>query len=705
MESNPRVLVVDDHRSIHADIKKLLETAPPSRVDEVEHALFDVVPAATVGLFTVDSAFQGNEGAAMVGRARAEGRPYALAIVDMRMPPGWDGLQTVEQMWAMDPELQVVICTAYSDTSWHHIRQRFSDHHRFLILMKPFAPIELCQMVGAMTEKWHLAQQARLRLDELGGMVEERTRELREAHESLQRFSDTELAKRSAELARSLALAHEIQEAVADGILVVDENGKVVSVNRKFGEIWRVPDDRIATGDDHHALLDYAVSQLVEPEAFLARVRYLYTHPTESGIEDIRLSDGRTFERWTGPVRGADDTILGRLWCFRDVSERRRLDAEHALITERMASMGRIAASVGHEINNPLAYVMGNVEWLAQQLTEPRRDTSPVLADELSEVVGAVRAGLDQIRSIVSDLQALTRGADDVRSSVEIGPILGQSLQMAAPEIRHRAQVVRQIEGGVTVTGSPSRLGQLFLNLLINAAHAIPEGHVADNVIRVSCRTERNTVVVEVADTGSGIAEEHIARVFDPFFTTKAVGSGSGLGLSICKGIVEAHGGTLAVTSQLGSGSTFVVRLPTVAVRTTESETRRSASTADRRSRVLIIDDQPLLVQMLTRVLSSRHQVTSSTSPREALARLGNGETFDVVLCDLMMDDMTGMDLYDVVVREHPAVANRIVFMTGGTFTPRASTFADRAPNGVIKKPFDVPRLLETIERVASRAS
>jgi nitrogen-specific signal transduction histidine kinase/CheY-like chemotaxis protein len=387
------------------------------------------------------------------------------------------------------------------------------------------------------------------------------------------------------------------------------------------------------------------------------------------------------------------------------VSERRRLDAEHALITERMASMGRIAASVGHEINNPLAYVMGNVEWLAQQLTEPRRDTSPVLADELSEVVGAVRAGLDQIRSIVSDLQALTRGADDVRSSVEIGPILGQSLQMAAPEIRHRAQVVRQIEGGVTVTGSPSRLGQLFLNLLINAAHAIPEGHVADNVIRVSCRTERNTVVVEVADTGSGIAEEHIARVFDPFFTTKAVGSGSGLGLSICKGIVEAHGGTLAVTSQLGSGSTFVVRLPTVAVRTTESETRRSASTADRRSRVLIIDDQPLLVQMLTRVLSSRHQVTSSTSPREALARLGNGETFDVVLCDLMMDDMTGMDLYDVVVREHPAVANRIVFMTGGTFTPRASTFADRAPNGVIKKPFDVPRLLETIERVASRAS
>jgi CheY-like chemotaxis protein len=168
---------------------------------------------------------------------------------------------------------------------------------------------------------------------------------------------------------------------------------------------------------------------------------------------------------------------------------------------------------------------------------------------------------------------------------------------------------------------------------------------------------------------------------------------------------VEAHGGTLAVTSQLGSGSTFVVRLPTVAVRTTESETRRSASTADRRSRVLIIDDQPLLVQMLTRVLSSRHQVTSSTSPREALARLGNGETFDVVLCDLMMDDMTGMDLYDVVVREHPAVANRIVFMTGGTFTPRASTFADRAPNGVIKKPFDVPRLLETIERVASRAS
>lgn len=198
-DHNRRLLVVDDHRAIHADIRKLLADVPMSQVDEVDRALFGntrVRPET----FEIDSAYQGEKGVSMVGQARVEGRPYALAIVDMRMPPGWDGLQTIEKMWEADPDLQVVICSAYSDASWQDIQERFTSRHRLLVLKKPFDPIELCQMAGAMAEKWTLAQQARLRLDELVGMVEARTRDLRDAHEALRRSSETELAKRSEEL-------------------------------------------------------------------------------------------------------------------------------------------------------------------------------------------------------------------------------------------------------------------------------------------------------------------------------------------------------------------------------------------------------------------------------------------------------------------------------------------------------------------------
>ena len=490
---------------------------------------------------------------------------------------------------------------------------------------------------------------------------------------------------------------------MVDGILVVDERGKVVSANQKFVEIWRVPSELVAAGDDE-ALLRYAVSQLESPEVFLARVRYLYEHPSETGSEDIRLADGRIFERWTGPVRGPAHSILGRLWCFRDVTERRRMDTERALVTERMASMGRIAAGVGHEINNPLAYVMGNVEWLEHACASQRAGGRSVSLEALSDVVASTRDGLNRIRTIVGDLQSLTRGDDDVRAFTDVAALLEQSLQIATSEIRHRAHVVRRFESDAHVLGSPARLGQLFLNLLVNAAHAIPEGFADDNSITVRCRTERETVVVDVVDTGHGIAEEHLARVFDPFFTTKDIGSGSGLGLSICKRIVEEHGGTLTVTSRRGEGATFRVSLPSVSAQPSAALPTRLDDTPAGRARVLVIDDEPMLLTMLSRLLSNRYEVMCSEGAHAALARLSSGETFDVILCDLMMRNMTGMDFQETIVRTYPTLADRIVFMTGGAFTPRATALVESGAHEVIGKPFKLPEVLAVIDRVAGRS-
>jgi len=235
----------------------------------------------------------------------------------------------------------------------------------------------------------------------------------------------------------------------------------------------------------------------------------------------------------------------------------------------------------------------------------------------------------------------------------------------------------------------------VFLNLIVNAAQAIQEGQVERNRIQLSTRLDGRKVIVEVTDTGSGMPPEVLRKLFTPFFTTKPVGTGTGLGLSICHRIVTGMGGQIAVESQLGQGTTFRVTLPV-------ADLERSAPSrpvaprlpdATRRGRILIVDDEAFVAKALGRTLSREHDVTLISRAAEALARIGGGERFDIILCDLMMPEMTGMDLYAELAGSTPEQAERMIFMTGGAFTPTARAFLDRVPNQRIEKPFDAQHL------------
>jgi PAS domain S-box-containing protein len=377
----------------------------------------------------------------------------------------------------------------------------------------------------------------------------------------------------------------------------------------------------------------------------------------------------------------------------RDVTGRKEIESRLAQ-SERLAALGTLLAGIAHEMNNPLAYTLLGIE---QAITMLEQSTAP--RDELAklrEVLEGTHHGATRVAAVIGQIRASSRPDAAELGPVALRHVLEAALRVTQNEIHHRARLVTELADVPNIIGSAQRLEQVFLNLLVNAVHALPDGR-ADNEIRVSLRTSASgEIVVEIKDNGPGIPDDIQPRIFDPFFTTKPVGLGLGLGLSICHGIVSAHGGTITVDSVLGRGSTFRVVLPG---RDRETQAMPPVSVAERtattdkppqrRRRVLVVDDEPALAAMIRRVLERDCQVEIAFDPREALDILAKDDAYDVVLCDLMMPDMTGMDLFAAVAQRHPGLERRFVFMTGGAFTPRATEFLAQVKNLRLEKPFE----------------
>jgi signal transduction histidine kinase len=378
-----------------------------------------------------------------------------------------------------------------------------------------------------------------------------------------------------------------------------------------------------------------------------------------------------------------------------DIARRKQMQAR-LLLTDRLASVGTLAAGVAHEINSPLAYVIANLELLADDLPKAMGPHAGERLTQLTDMVKSARDGAERVRLTVRDLKTFSASRSEEVGPVDVRRAFELAIQMAWNEIRHRARLVKDYGELPPVRANEARLGQVFLNLLVNAAQAIPEGAADRNEIRIVTRPgPAGRVTIEVRDSGGGIPPELLGRIFDPFFTTKPPGVGTGLGLSICHSIVTALEGEIAVDSTDGRGTTFRVLLPIAdltlapAARPTTPQTQPSG----RRGRVLVIDDEPLIGAAVKRALSSEHDVLALSNSHEALTRLRQGERYDVILCDLMMPALTGMDIHEELVRLAPLQADRMVFITGGAFTARAQTFLADVQNPRIEKPFDLHAL------------
>ncbi|HYQ26831.1 MAG TPA: ATP-binding protein [Polyangiaceae bacterium] len=384
----------------------------------------------------------------------------------------------------------------------------------------------------------------------------------------------------------------------------------------------------------------------------------------------------------------------------------------HHAETERMASLGTLAAGVAHEINNPLSYVLGSLDLGLRELHGLQLLLQGHRHEELEHVSGAVaaldsaREGAERVRNIVRDLMDFSRASPGEGDAVDVEAVLDTTIRIAWNEVRHRARLIKRYSGISRVTGDEARLGQVFLNLIMNAAQAI-DGDPSVNEIAISTCAEDGRAVIEISDTGGGIREQDLAHIFDPFFTTKAAGAGTGLGLAICRGIMTALDGEISVSSEPGRGSCFRVVLPFASEESASPRAVVEVSPEEQPapSRILIIDDEPLLGQTLLYAFKGRHDVSICTSGREALSRLETDSGFDLVLCDLMMPDVNGAAVYASVERDYPELAQRFVFMTGGAFTSRAREFLSQHPGAQLEKPFNISDIEKLLGQFAASAA
>src|SRR5581483_5676206 len=317
--------------------------------------------------------------------------------------------------------------------------------------------------------------------------------------------------------------------------------------------------------------------------------------------------------------------------------------------------------------NSPLAAVIGNLEMIAEDLQRAPLDAARLA--EINEMIADSRAASDRVSAIVRDMKLFARVDEERAGPVDVHAVIDSALKMVRNELRHRARVVKQLEPVPPVCANDARLAQVIVNLLMNAAQAIVEGDAEHNEILLATRAEGDRVIVEVRDTGAGIAREHVSRVFDPFFTTKRIGAATGLGLSICHTLVSALGGRIEVESEAGRGSTFRVSLPASQWAPPARKPAPAAAGAARRGRVLVVDDDEAVGRTLRRSLSADHDVTVTTDGRRALELLLGGAEFDTVLCDVLMPEVGGVEVFETLKIERPGAERRIVFLTGGAFT------------------------------------
>ena len=377
---------------------------------------------------------------------------------------------------------------------------------------------------------------------------------------------------------------------------------------------------------------------------------------------------------------------------------------DQLMLTDRMASVGMLAAGVAHDINNPLAALIANLDYVVQEIDEQVRAGA-----DLPPLIFATRAALsdalissDRIREIVRDVRIFAVHNDERPASLNVQEVLESSLRLALNEVRHRANVVKDFADVPNVWGNEARLSQAFLNLIVNASLSMPENRAEANEIRLVTRTDKaGRAVIEVRDTGRGISHDMLESVFRPYFATRSRGAGSGIGLSMAQQIIASFEGTIAVDSQVGLGTQFTVTLPPAAP-DLQPQARKLVSDdmTIRRGRILVVDDEQGICKAVRRVLTADHDVEIATSARTALERLTAGERFDVILCDVMMPEMSGIDLHSELTRVAPDQAERMTFTTGGIFTARANDFFDNQDIRVIEKPFDLQKLRSYVRSV-----
>jgi len=559
-QKNRRILVIDDNESIHKDFREILEvdSSKTAALDEAKTAILGDAATKTSELegFEIDSAFQGQEGLAKVKQALVENRPYAMAFVDVRMPPGWDGIETIEHIWAEYPELQIVICTAYSDYKWSDIIDKLGQSDRLLILKKPFDNVEVRQLACAMTKKWFLARQTQLKQKDLEVAVAERTAELTKTNERLEQ--EIEERGRAEDAVRVSEEKYKTQfEESMDAIIVAEaDTGIIIDCNAAASRLVGREKDEII--GQHQRILhptdkiEEGFSGTFKQHRIQNEGKTLETQIiTKDGqIKDVAIK-ANIFEL------GGKRVLQGT---FRDVTERKLAAAK---LKEQDRLKTEFVVNVSHELRTPLTIfkniVSNLLSGVAGKINEKQRQSLEIANKEI--------ARLSRIINDFLDISKIEAGIQLNQENVRIQSLVSDVVELLRPLADEKKMELStsMCEEDLLVNIDRDRIVQALTNLISNAIKFVPDvgGRI---VVRIKELDDEISIAVE--DNGLGIEPEDMNKVFDRFVQVKKhVGPGShgtGLGLAISKELVELHGGRIKVASEIGHGTTFTVFLPLI---------------------------------------------------------------------------------------------------------------------------------------------
>jgi PAS domain S-box-containing protein len=683
---NNRILLVDDNPSIHTDFNKILQEGieKSEHLDSAEAILFGDEKGGPnhFQTFQIDSAMQGREGLAMVQKAAAEGRPYATAFVDVRMPPGWDGIETVARMWEAQPDLQIVICTAYSDYSWEDMMRRFGRSDNLLILKKPFDNVEVLQLAHALTKKWQVTRQAALRIEEMEIMVRQRTHELQMAHDRL-RGSEERFSK--AFHASPMAMAiHSLEE------------GRFADANEAFHRLTGV-----RAGD----LIGRTVAELNINSDLETRVwPLLRAHKNVRNIEcQITTAAGEHHQALVSMellnLGGSPHVLM----IAEDLTDRRKLESELRQ-AQKMEAVGQLAAGVAHDFNNILTIIQGHA---SLQTSISRLD--PDVADSFRHIGSAA----ERAANLTRQLLAFSRKQVMQQRRVDLNALVRQIGTVLPRLIGEHIRLVTDLGPDLPpIFADDCNMEQILLNLSVNARDAMPAGGtltirtarvvVDDRHLRaVPEAVCGNYVCLSVRDTGTGMDVKTRSRIFEPFFTTKDIGKGTGMGLATVYGIVKQHDGWLEVESETGQGSTFKIYLPVYEEKEPAAETRSpvfSSGPAGGGRTVLVVEDDPAVRYLVKDILQHHeYRVIEAADGEEALEiAQAHMDEIALVLTDMVMPrGVTGRELAQRLTAERPGL--KVIYTSG--YSPDLFDGSLALDEGVnyLPKPYNSAMLAEIL--------
>jgi signal transduction histidine kinase/FixJ family two-component response regulator len=709
-----RLLIIDDAPGIHDDFRKILRRPETSDTDEVEKALFGSGPIASAQRrFLIDSAFQGSEGLDLVRRAVKEGRPYALAFVDVRMPPGWDGIETAQRLWEADPDLQIVICTAYSDYSWGEMASKLGQSELLMFLKKPFDTVEVLQLAHTLTAKWTLSRQAQRRLEELDRLVAERTQQVRAANQEL--LADIAVRKQTEfrlsafaalgnrlSAARNAKGAAEIIGEVADELIGWDAclcelysptEDRLIhllsmdSIDGRRTECGREGTRHIPAGmarqaiDEGGQLILREIEFEPPPEGLLAGERAghsasilcvpIRTGGRIIGVLSIQSYTARAYDHHSLETLQALADHCGAALNRIKSEETLRQTEQQLRQAQKMEAIGQLAGGVAHDFNNLLAIILGNAELAAkdgEQLSANTTECLRQIGDAADRAANLTRQLLAFGRKQVVRAEPLNLNTQITQLSKMLKRIIGEDIQLQST-YGENLPLVRADAG---------MLDQVIMNLVVNSRDAMPSGGqlciatrgVEFDASAIQTHPEGRAgsfVCLSVMDTGTGIAPEHFARIFEPFFTTKEVGKGTGLGLATVFGIVKQHQGWIEVTSNAGAGTIFQVFLP--ALEASASEPARSGirtGLPGGHEVILLVEDDNGVRRISRRFLEEAgYHVLEASCGQEALdVFVQHAGKIDFLLTDIVMPGgMNGPALADHLTLASPSL--KVLFMSG----------------------------------------